>query len=119
MKYIEYPVAFILSFSTMTAAFYSINYCLSDHSNGYEYHAPVVRKYSESRTRSHKTGRRGYREEKYTVYFIELEMNDGRIKKMEKPLSEYNRIKKGETVKLFVEEGLFRIPVIKMNKKTT
>ena len=103
----------------MTATFYSINYGLSDHSSGYEYHAPVVSKYSEVRKRSHKTGRRGYREEKYTVYVVELEMKDGRIKKMEKPLNEYNRIKKGGTVRLFIEDGLFRIPVIKINKKTT
>lgn len=99
------------------ASFYSINYFLSDTSSGYEYQAPVVSKYSEVRKRSHKTGRRGYREEKYTVYFIELEMKDGRIKKMEKPLSEYNRIKTGKTVRLFIEDGLFRIPVIKTNNK--
>lgn len=43
---------------------------------------------------------------------VEIEMPDGKIKKLEKPLSEYNRIKKGGTMKLFIEDGLFSIPVI-------
>lgn len=111
--YLEYPAAFVLTFSILLAVFYSSNFFLSDHSSAYEYDAPVVRKYSQERTRSHKTGRRVYRTEKYTVYVIELEMKDGRIKKMEKTLSEYNKIKKGSTITLVVEDGLFSIPVIR------
>ncbi|MDE6637672.1 MAG: hypothetical protein K2K32_05485, partial [Muribaculaceae bacterium] len=116
-EYLEYPTAFILSFSIILAAFYSSNYFLSDDSSGYEYQAPVVRKYSQERTRSFKTGRRGYRNEKYTVYIIELEMKDGKIKRLEKPLSEYNKIKKGSSLQLLVEDGFFTIPVIKNMKK--
>ncbi len=44
-------------------------------------------------------------------------MRDGKIKKMEKPLSEYNKIKKGKSLDLFIEEGLFFIPVIKPHHK--
>ncbi len=113
IAYLEYPAAFILSFSILLAAFYASNFFLSDHSSAYEYKAPIVRKYSQVRTRSHKTGRRGYREEKYTVYIIEVEMKNGKIKKMEKPLGEYNRIKKGSSLDLLMEDGLFSIPVIK------
>ncbi|MDE6291016.1 MAG: hypothetical protein K2M16_05745 [Muribaculaceae bacterium] len=117
MSYIEYPVAYVLSFSVMMGLFYTVNYCLSDNSSGYAYKAPVVRKYREERTRSHRTGRRAYREEKYSVYVVELEMKDGRIKKFEKPLSEYNRIKERGTVDIFVEDGFFKIPVIKNKHK--
>ena len=119
MNYLEYPVAYVFSFSILLVTFYSSNFFLSDHSSGYEYDAPVVRKYSQERTRTHKVGRRGHRETKYKVYFIEIEMNDGKIKKLEKPLSEYNSIRKGTTLKLFIEDGLFSIPVIKPlhNKK--
>lgn len=119
MKYLEYPAAFAISFSVLLLAFYSINYCGSDPSTAYEYKAPVVRKYSEVRTRSHKIGRRGHREEKYTVYVIELEMRDGKIKKLETPLRKYNRVKTGSSLTLCMEDGFFRIPVIKrqMNNK--
>ncbi len=116
MDYLEYPVSFAISFSLLLAIFYASNYFLSDHTSGYDYQAPIVRKYSEVRSRSHKTGRRVYREEKYTVYIIEAEMKDGKIKKMEKPLSEYNRLKKGAHLNLFMEKGLFSIPVIKKQK---
>ncbi|MDE6696723.1 MAG: hypothetical protein K2K25_07570 [Muribaculaceae bacterium] len=114
--YLEYPAAFILSFSIILAAFYASNYFLSDDSSSYEYHAPVVRKYSQVRTRSFKTGRRGYRNEKYKVYIIELEMKDGKIKRLEKTLSEYNKIKRGTSLNLLVEDGFFTIPVIKNMK---
>lgn len=117
IRFAEYPLAFIFYFSVMLAAFYTLNYCLSDHSSGYEYNAPVVGKYSEERTRSHRTGRRGYHSEKYRVYIVELKMKDGKIKKMQKSLSEYNRIKKGKKVKIYVEEGLFKIPVVKTKNK--
>ncbi len=118
LKYLEYPASYILSFSILLAAFYSLNFWMSDSSSRHTYEAPVVRKYSQQRTRSHKTGRRGYKEEKYTVYIVEIEMEDGKIKKMEKPLSEYNRIKKGSNLSLFIEDGLFSIPVIKPSHST-
>ena len=114
-RYLEYPAAFLLSFSILIGTFYCINYFLSDPSTRYEYEAPVVRKYSEVRTRSHKTGKRSYREEHYRVYIVEIQMEDGKIKKLEKPLRAYNRIKEGGTLRLLLEDGLFGIRVIKNN----
>ena len=113
LVYLEYPVAYTFSFSILLVAFYSSNFFLSDHSTGYEYDAPVVKKYSQERKRTYKVGRSGYRETKYRVYIIEIEMNDGKTKKLEKPLREYNKIKRGGSVKMIVEDGLFKIPVIK------
>ncbi|MDE7095871.1 MAG: hypothetical protein K2O47_00065, partial [Muribaculaceae bacterium] len=110
MKYVEYPLAFILSFSTFLLAFYTLNYYKSDPSTAHEYMAPVVRKYSEERTRSRRISRHFYRSEKYTVYFIELEMSDGKIKKQEKTLRQYNNIKTGSKMRLILENGLFDIP---------
>lgn len=118
INYLEYPFAYILSFSIMLAAFYGSNYFLSDSSSAYEYKAPVVRKYSQLRKHTQKIGRRGYKEVKYYVYTIEIKMEDGRIKKLDKPLSEYNRIKKGSYLDLRIEKGLLSVPVIKnMHKK--
>ena len=118
-KYMEYPCSFVLTFSIILAAFYSANFYLSDHTSGYEYKAPVVRKYRQERTQTQKIGRRGYKEYKYSVYIIELQMSDGKIKKMEKTLSEYNKIKKGSSINLFIEDGLFSIPVIKPRHKSS
>lgn len=112
LKYLEYPAAFAISFSVLLLGFYSINYYVSDTASAYEYNAPVVRKYSEVRKRTYKVGRRGYREEKYTVYIVELQMKDGKIKKLEKPLGEYNRIKRRGSVRLQIKDGFFKIPVI-------
>lgn len=117
LKYLEYLVAFIFSFSILLATFYLSNFCLSDHSSVYEYHAPVIKKYQTERTRSKRIGRRTYGQEKYKVYFIEIEMKDGKLKRLEKSYQEYNRIKKGSTLKLFIEDGLFKIPVIKPQHK--
>lgn len=116
-KFLEYPVSFIFSFSILLATFYISNFFLSDHSSVYEYHAPVVKKYQAERTRSKRIGRRTYGQEKYKVYFIEIEMKDGKLKKLEKSYQEYNRIKKGSTLRLFIEDGLFKIPVIKPQHK--
>ncbi len=116
-KFLEYPVAFIFSFSILLATFYLSNFCLSDHSSVYEYQAPVVKKYRAERTRSKRIGRRTYGQEKYKVYFIEIEMKDGKLKRLEKSFQEYNRIKKGSSLKLYIEDGLFKIPVIKPQHK--
>ena len=113
LVYLEYPLAYVFSYSIILLAFYSSNFFLSNPNSGYEYHAPVVKKYSQERTRSYKVGRRGYRETKYRVYIIEIEMKDGKLKKLEKTIREYNSIKKGSYIKLFIEDGLYSIPVIK------
>lgn len=117
LKYIEYPSSFILTFSIILAVLYSANFYFSDSASGYEYKAPVIRKYSQERTRTNKIGRRGYKTTKYYVYLIEIEMIDGKIKKLEKTLSEYNRIKRGSCLDLFIEDGLFHVPVIKPGNK--
>ncbi len=112
-NYLEYPTAYVLSFAILLTAFYASSYYFSDSSTAYEYKAPVVRKYSHLRKYQQKVGRRGYKEVKYYVYTIEIEMIDGKIKKLDKPLKEYNKIKKGSYLTLNVEKGLFSVPVIK------
>lgn len=118
MNYLEYPFAYILSFSLLLGTFYGSNYFISDPTSAYEYKAPVIKKYSQLRKHTQKIGRRGYKEVKYHIYSIEIRMEDGKIKKIDKPLSEYNRIKKGSFLNLRIEKGLFSIPVIKNMRKT-
>lgn len=114
--YLKYPIVFILFFSILLSTFYIINYQITDPMSSIEYSAPVVRKYSEERTRTKRSGRRSYGEEKYNVYFIEIELCDGRIKKLERPLREYLKIRKGDKIRLKVEKGLFGINVIKLDR---
>lgn len=117
MHFIEYPVAFILSICVMLGLFYTINFCFSDQSSGYVYNAPVVRKYMCERTRTRRVGRHSHHTEKYSVGIVEIRMKDGWLKELEKPVGAYNRIKEGGTLKIYVEEGFFKIPVIKSNKE--
>lgn len=113
--YWKYVSCFVLSFSTLLSAFYFINYQFADSSTISEYSAPVVGKYSKERTRNKGMGRRGRGVEKYNVHFIEIELSDGSIKNLEKPLSEYLKIKVGDKIKVEEEKGFFGINVIKLN----
>ncbi len=113
--FLNYALCFVLSFSILLSAFYFFNYQFTDPSVSLEYSVPVVRKFSEERTRAKGSGRRGHGVEKYNVHFIEIELSDGHTKKLEKPLREYLRIKVGDKIKIREEKGLFGINVIKMN----
>ncbi|MDE6653520.1 MAG: hypothetical protein K2K37_03935 [Muribaculaceae bacterium] len=115
---LRYAATFVLIFSILLCAFYVLNYHFADESTRIVYTAQVVRKYSEERTRSSRSGRRGYGVEKYNVHFIEIELRDGSTKKMERPLNEYLKIKKGGHVTVTEEEGLFGIKVIKLNHRS-
>lgn len=113
VQYLEYPVAFIVSFSLLICGFYLLNYSMADKSTRAEYGAPVIRKFREERTEVRRVGRRRYKEENHRVYFIEIELKDGSTKKIEKPIKEYNRIKKGNNLIIAEEKGLFGFTVIK------
>lgn len=112
-KYVEYPITFVFVFSILSGTFYSLNYFNSDSSTREEYKVPVVGKFSEERVFNHREGRRSYSRKKQIIYFIEIELNDGTKVKMQKPLHDYIKIKKGSRLKIAIEEGFFGIPVIK------
>ncbi len=113
IKYLEYPLAFVVVFSILLCAFYSTNYFMSDPTTRQEYSVPIVNKYSKEGYRTKRVGRRTVRSEKYTTYYIQIKLPDGQIKSYSRPVGEYVKIKRGQKVKISVEEGLYRIPVIK------
>ncbi len=115
-RYLEYPFSFVLSFSILLCSFYALNFWFSDPSSRVEYQAPVIRKYSEERTRSKGGGRRSHGVEKYNVHFVEIELEDGSTIKLERPLKEYLKIKKGSRIDIAEENGLFGVKVIKLNQ---
>lgn len=104
----------VFSFSLLIGSFYSLNYYKSDEASQQKYSARVVNKFSEDHYHSQRVSRSHVRRgEKYKVYFINVELQNGSTKKIEIPVKEYIRIKEGKHVTLHIEKGLFGIPVIK------
>ena len=103
----------IIVFSAALCAFYCLNYYRSDHTTARHYSVEVVNKYSQERYRSKRIGRRTVRGEKYHVYYIVIQLPDGKKKKYERPVGEFSRTRIGKKVPITMEDGLFGIPVIK------
>lgn len=107
----------MLSFAIIIGLLYSLNYYKSDLASEYKYSAEVVNKYSRENYRVQRVSRnRVRRGEKYWVYYICIRLEDGRIKKMEVPVSEYLKIRVGTHIPLQMQTGFFGIPVIKNMK---
>lgn len=113
IDYLEYPAAFVVGFSLLICAFYTINYQCTNPSSRSEYPAPIVAKYTAERTSSTRSGRHSYKSTTYHVYFLEIELKDGRTKKIEVPHSRYLKTKKGQRIPITEEKGLFGLTVIK------
>ena len=106
--------AFVLSLAIFTGSFYILNYYGSDASSAETYYAPIVKKYTQERYHTKRISRnRVTRGEKYRVYFIKLEMPDGKEKKIEVSAGQYSRIKVGKRLNLQLESGLFGVTVIR------
>lgn len=110
----NYIIGSIFALAVTTGAFYSINYYYSDASTEEKCKARIVGKYSRERHRSRRVGRGHYvRGEKYMVYYMVIELPDGRQKEASITAGEYARTKVGQNIELSVETGFFEIPVIK------
>lgn len=111
---LNYAAAFVCLFSIALGCFYALNFCCSDAGSKQEYSAPVVRKYSEEHYRVRRLSRhKAAKGEKYHVYCIGIALPDGRVKRIEVPVGEYAKVRKGQRVSLSIEEGFFGIPVMK------
>lgn len=107
----------VFSFSVFIGLFYSLNYYKSDEATAHEYSARIVNKYTEEHYRVKRVSRnRVRRGEKYQVYCINIELEDGRLKNMEVPVNDYVKIRVGGHIKLRMEKGLFGFTVIKNMK---
>lgn len=99
------------------ALFYIGNYALADDERGGERNAVVEAKYQKTRHKSRRAGRNRYVQgEAYSVYYMRVRFGDGYSKELQIEQKRYARLHKGDTVSLFVSEGLFRIPVVKFNR---
>lgn len=106
--------AFTVAFSFIIGMFYTLNYYCSDTSSMHCINTTVMRKYSQERYRTRRVSRnRITRGEKYHVYYVEIELPDGRTKTLDVAVSEYMRLHVGQTLTLEAEKGLFGITIFK------
>jgi len=96
------------------ASFYIVNYAFADSTTTHTVKAVVERRYSETRYKSKRIRRNVYgRGEPYKVYYMELKFDNGMRKARYINLKKFNRIRKGDTVKVDIARGALYIPVIK------
>lgn len=104
----------VLSFAVFLGSFYALNYYMADEASSQEYRVPVLDKFTEEHYHVQRVSRyRVRRGQKYQVYYVYVELPDSSGKKIEVPVSEYVKIKKGRRITLRMERGLFGITVIK------
>lgn len=97
----------------ITAGFYSINFWMADDSSSHKEKAVVERKYTETRHKSRRVGRRYVQGEEYKVYYLDLKYPGGQVKPRQVKLEKYNRTKTGDTISMGIQMGAFGFPVIK------
>lgn len=109
--------AFAVAFSIILGTFYTLNYYCSDTLSRHNISTTVVRKYSKERYKVKRVSRnRTTRGEKYHVYYIDIELPDGSSKSLDITLSDFMRLRKGQSLTLEIEKGLFGIMVFKNMK---
>lgn len=102
------------TFTILIGAFYTLNYYGADDSSTVRLKAAVMEKHSSERYRTRRSGRgHSVRGDKYLTYSVTVQMPDGRSKMFPVSVSDYTRLRKGDTMSLSTQAGLFGIPVIK------
>lgn len=96
--------------------FYICNYAFADDENGETRHGVVEKKFIKVRHKSRRAGRNRYTQgEAYNVYYIKVRFENGMAKELQAEHNRYAGLHEGDTLQLFVSDGLFGIPVIKYN----
>lgn len=94
--------------------FYICNYAFANDEEGGMRDAVVEEKYQKVRHKSRRVGRNRYaRGESYNVYYMKVRFGDGPANELQIERNRYARIHVGDTIQLFVSEGLWGVPVIK------
>ncbi len=111
-------VNYIMQVAVATAVFmllfYIPNSVFADNQTKHEEKAVAERVYYQTRHKSRRISRRVYgRGEAYKVYFVDVKFKNGARKSLEIPLKQYNRIRKGDSLRYELEKGLFGVTVIR------
>jgi len=110
----------IFSTGLLLAAFYILNFALSDSNTHHTEGAVVERKYSKTRHHIKRITRKRYAMgEAYNMYYADIRFFNGKTNSIIIPQKRYVRIHTGDTISIPVERGLFNIPVIKTHTAFT
>ncbi len=114
----SYPLNFCVHFfftaGICIALLLGLNFWGASDSGGHKEMAVIVRKYSETRHRSKRVGRRYVAQgEPYKAYYAEIAFADGRHKTMGVSVSRYRGMHQGDSIPVTIKKGVFGWPVIK------
>lgn len=111
--WINYIMQVVVACAFFLLLFYIPNSVFSDKSTNHEEKAVAERVYSKTHYRTRRISRRTYgRGEPYYKYYVDLRFENGSRKSLEIPLKQYNRTRKGDTLRIDIEKGLYGFPVI-------
>lgn len=111
--WINYMMQVFVACALFLLLFYIPNRLFADKETRHEEKAVAERIYYKKHYRSRRISRRTYgRGEPYNKYYVDLRFGNGARKSLEIPLKQYNRTRKGDTLRMELEKGLFGFPVI-------
>jgi len=95
------------------SAIYGINRAFPRESAGHEIEAVVERKYTKTRHHRQRVSKFVYKQgPPYKVYYLNLQLPDGRTKELQVTLSCYNRTRSGSSIPLLMQQGFFGMTII-------
>lgn len=104
-------IVFVTALATF--ALFAINRYGADDSRATVTETRVIRRYTETRYHTRRINRRtSVRGEPYTVYILDLQLPDGRVKQQTVTLSTYNSTRRGATRPCTVRPGLLGADII-------
>lgn len=113
----SYITGVVVATAMALGGFYLLNYFYSEPSSHETIDAAVIDKYRKQHYQVKRISRHtNVRGRPYWVYFIVLDIPGKGEKVLNMPLSQYNNVKKGGSVKLEMERGMMGVPVIKEKK---
>lgn len=111
--YVNFPVHVIVFTIVAAAIFLFTNYFAADYTVYPPEKASIERVYWEQRYRTRRVSRRTYvRGAPYKVYFLDIALPDGAVKKVSVTKSKYDRAHKGDSVEIKIGKGFLGCRVI-------
>lgn len=112
---VNYLIHMVFATIFFWGAFYAVN-AVFTRGEAYTEKVIVDHRYTETRYRSRRVGRRSYaRGAPYKTYHIETRFPDGRIRNLEITGGRYRDLRSGDTITLTIRRGFFGVPVADLN----
>lgn len=112
--WVNYLCHLIFTTSLCLFLFYFLNFISPRKGSLHTEAVTVERLYSETHYHSKRVSRRVYtRGAPYKLYYAEVRFADGATKPLSVKLQQFNRLHKGDTIRLNLEKGLFGFPLVR------